>query len=317
MSKKLSDKTIELYKKNLNRLLDANLDLNDTDAVIEWINTVKSKTGKLFSDSSKKNFLSAIINKVGDVEAYKKEQNRLNEILFNKYEKDGTLNLEKKKEKEENFKLQDYENIINTIVKFPEQQSVKRITIENKRITRRNKKYGLMEDVINFKKNNSNSDIIIYVLFRMFYMYNFRNEIGSLKIEYLQKLNRENENVIYIDNKFNIKIIRKIYKTKNKYGTIITDVIDDKLQIAILSLAFKGDTNLTKNEYLFGGDLDTKRISGIVRNAGLVHIKYAIYPTDIVKLSNSKFTDAVKEMIEKSKNRGHSLAIHSKVYVPR
>lgn len=317
MSKQLSEKTIELYKKNINRLLEANLDLNDTEAVIKWINTVKNKNGKLFSDSSKKNFLSAIINKVGDVEAYKKEQNRLNEILFGKYEKDGTLNLDKKKEKEANFKLENYENIINTIVKFPEQQSVKGITIEGKRITKKNKKYSLIEDVINFKKNNSNNNIIIYVLFRMFYMYNFRNEVGSLKIEYLQKLNRENENVIYIDNKFNIKIIRKIYKTKNKYGTIVTDVMDDKLQIAILSLAFSGDTNLTKNEYLFGADLDTKRISGIVRNVGLVHIKYPIYPTDIVKLSNSKFTTSVKEMIEKSKNRGHSLAIHTKVYVPR
>ena len=174
-----------------------------------------------------------------------------------------------------------------------------------------------MEDVINFKKNNSNSDIIIYVLFRMFYMYNFRNEVGSLKIEYLKKLNRENENVVYIDKRFNLKIIRKMYKTKDKYGQIITEVVDDKLQIAMLALAFKGNENLMVNEYLFGGNLDSKRISGIVRNAGLVHIKYPIYPTDIVKLSNSKFTDAVKEMIEKSKNRGHSLAIHSKVYVPR
>ena len=317
MTKQLSEKTIELYKKQINRLLDADLDLNDTEAVIKWINTVKSKTGKLFSDSSKRNFLNAIINKVGDVEAYKLEEERINKILFGKYEKDGTLNLDKKKEKEENFKLEHYENIINTIVKFPEKQSVKSITINGKRITRRNKKFGLMEDVINFKKNNSNSDIIIYVLFRMFYMYNFRNEVGSLKIEYLQKLNKQGENVIYIDNKFNIKIIRKMYKTKDKYGTIVTDVVDDKLQIAMLALSFKGDTNLTTNEYLFGGDLDTKRISGIVRNAGRVHIKYAIYPTDIVKLSNSKFTDAVKEMIEKSKNRGHSLAIHSKVYVPR
>ena len=64
----MSDKTAKLYEKNIKRLIDAGLDLNKPDTVIEWINTVKSQRGKNFSSSTKRNIYTAILSEQGYIE---------------------------------------------------------------------------------------------------------------------------------------------------------------------------------------------------------------------------------------------------------
>jgi len=78
-----------------------------------------------------------------------------------------------------------------------------------------------------------------------------------------------------------------------------------------------GQKIVARGEYLFGKSLDSSAVGGIVRNAGLKYVNHPVAPTDIVKLSNTKYSEAVKEMLEKSKNRGHSIGTHTLIYIPK
>ena len=80
-----SDKSKELYAKNVKRITDAGFKLNDHKNVIEWLETVKSKRGKPFSDSTKRNIFTALINSVSkNSKAFKiyKEQQDKYSLIF-------------------------------------------------------------------------------------------------------------------------------------------------------------------------------------------------------------------------------------------
>ena len=515
---KASEKTIALYKKNLKRVLDAGLSLKKPKEVLTWLNTVKSKNKKPFSTATKRNILTAIIyhkNLIKGVEGdYKKQQDEYNKELFSKYNKQGTINPEKTKAKQEGFGQKEYDKLIG-------ETQFKDLTNEYE-LGENIKYYGYFAGAIvkerlkgdavlkgtiakamnlsydlGFEKSVATKNRLpIYILYRLFYEYNFRNEIGTLKIVFDDKKpeNVKDQNIIFINKKtYEVTIIRTMYKTKDKYGLVETKIQDKNLQIHILALALtidrqddpkypetgdvdesverkkwtpsrlvqdldkadgymggddvhyngaewdndvskllpNGDleditrpvftmdgwmkyfsnkqqfylreskavneryynivvtkkkssmfdksvftffkdmpdktlkdygfskttqvsysvkqyfpsgpftyfipTNdgitpnfmykrpfiqsdqkiVVRGEYLFGKSLDSSAVGGIVRNAGLKYVNHPVAPTDIVKLSNSKYTDAVKEMLEKSKNRGHSIGTHTLVYVPK
>ena len=121
----MSSQTSLLYEKNIKRLVDAGLDFKNPDKVIEWIDTVKSQRGKKFSASTKRNIYTAILSEQGYKEyqdenifkKYKEQQDKLNDSLFKQYKKDGTVNVEKTKEKLEAFKQEDYDKIIKSLIK--------------------------------------------------------------------------------------------------------------------------------------------------------------------------------------------------------
>jgi len=262
----MSDKTAKLYEKNIKRLIDAGLDLNKPDTVIEWINTVKSQRGKNFSASTKRNIYTAILSEQGYIEykdenifkKYKEQQDKLNDSLFKQYKKDGTVNLEKTKEKDDAFKQKDYDSIMKSLIKeFTDHLPTDKI----KWI------YGKMEgdDVIEYDETdrplpldekdiklwnmakNSKVDLTAYVLMKMFYLYNFRNEIGRLmiiskedfdnKYSSFEDAKLKDENFLYVDGD-NFKVIRTDYKTSKSYGTIITDIDDEELKDVINSLVY-------------------------------------------------------------------------------
>jgi len=500
---KASEKTIALYKKNLKRVLDAGLSLKKPKEVLTWLNTVKSKNKKPFSTATKRNILTAIIyhkNLIKGVEGeYQKQQDEYNKELFSKYEKQGTINPEKTKTKQEGFGQKEYDKLIGeTEFKGGEGANEYELgddfkyygyfagKIVKERMGDAELKGTIakamnLSRMLDFKKSVATKNRLpIYILYRLFYEYNFRNEVGTLKIVFDDKKpeNVKDQNIIFIDKKtYEVTIIRTMYKTKDKYGLVETKIQDKNLQIHILALAltidrqddpkypetgdvdesverkkwtpsrlvqnldkgigfFDGDevhwngvkwdydvskllpngdleditrpvftmdgwmkyfsnkqqfyvreskavderyynivvtkkkssmfdksvftffkdmpektlkdygfsknmqvsysvSSITPNfmykkpfiqssqkivvrgEYLFGKSLDSSAVGGIVRNAGLKYVNHPVAPTDIVKLSNSKYTDAVKEMLEKSKNRGHSIGTHTKIYVPK
>lgn len=499
---KASEKTILLYKKNLRRVLDAGLSLKNPKEVITWLNTVTSKNKKPFSTATKRNILTAILyhkNLIKGVEGeYQKQQDEYNKELFSKYEKQGTINPEKTKAKQEGFGQKEYDQLTSE-TEFKD--------LSNEYKLGDNVKYygyfagkivkermgdtvlkGAIAKAMNLLSNiSSNASVAtknrlpIYILYRLFYEYNFRNEIGNLKIVFDDKKpeNVKDQNIIFIDKKtYEVTIIRTMYKTKDKYGLVETKIQDEPLQVHILALALKQeylgdpkypetgdvdesverkkwtpsrlvqnldkadgdfytgddvhyngaewDNNVSKllpngdlvdvdrpvftfdgwmkyfsnkqqfylreskavderyqkivvtkkksslfdkseftffqdmpektlkdygfskttqvsysissitpnfmykkpfiqndfvivarGEYLFGKSLDSSAVGGIVRNAGLKYVKHPVAPTDIVKLSNAKYTEAVKEMLEKSKNRGHSIGTHTLIYIPK
>tara|TARA_R110001592_G_scaffold55739_1_gene170348 strand:+ start:138 stop:1274 length:1137 start_codon:yes stop_codon:yes gene_type:complete len=262
----MSDKTAKLYEKNIKRLIDAGLDLNKPDSVIEWINTVKSQRGKNFSSSTKRNIYTAILSEQGYIEykdenifkKYKEQQDKLNDSLFKQYKKDGTVNLEKTKEKDDAFKQKDYDSIMKSLIKeFTDH-------LPNDKIKWI---YGKMEgdDVIEYNETdvplpldekdiklwnmakNSKVDLTAYILMKMFYLYNFRNEIGRLMIiskedfdnKYTGFNDKElkDENFLYVDGD-NFKVIRTDYKTSKSYGTIITDIDDEELKDVINTMVY-------------------------------------------------------------------------------
>ena len=504
---KTSEKTIVLYKKNLRRVLDAGLSLKKPKEVLTWLNTVKSKNKKPFSTATKRNILTAILyhkNLIKGVESeYQKQQDLYNKELFEKYEKQGTINPEKTEKKQQGFGQKEYDKLIG-------ETEFKNLSDETYmgdnfkyygyfagRIVKEKMKgdailKGPIAKAINLSTNLKNEKSVatknrlpIYILYRLFYEYNFRNEIGTLKIVFDDKKpeNVKDQNIIFIDKKtYEVTIIRTMYKTKDKYGLVETKIQDENLQVHILALALKEDpryvvnidptypetgdvdesverkkwtparlvqnldkadgdfytgddvhyngamwdynvskllpsgelvdvdrpvftmdgwmkyfsnkqqfylreskavderyrnivvtkkkssmfdkseftffqdipektlkeygfskttqvsysmTRMTphfmykkpfiqssyiivvRGEYLFGKSLDSSAVGGIVRNAGLKYVNHPVAPTDIVKLSNSKYTEAVKEMLEKSKNRGHSIGTHTLIYIPK
>ncbi len=258
----LSENTKNLYLKNIKRLENAGLELKDAPSVIKWINSVKSTRGNHFRDATKRNIYASLLSPYGkevyddtDVfDVYKQEQDRLNKILFKKYEKDGTINKKKTEHKQDEMSEEQYQEMMGFILKpfDDEYQSTGKY----------DKIYGKMDDELIFEPvsasnvsgitiddvrryNLSHNDLVdktSYILSKMFYLYNFRNEIGTLSImdkKTFQKT-KDHNNVIVIDGD-NIKIIRKEYKTKATYGTITTEVDDEDLIDAIISIAYDFD----------------------------------------------------------------------------
>lgn len=262
----MSDKTAKLYEKNIKRLIDAGLDFKKPEKVIEWINTVKSQRGKNFSASTKRNIYTAILSEQGIKQyqdenifkKYKEQQDKLNDSLFKQYKKDGTVNVDKTKEKQEAFKQEDYDKIMKNLIKdFKDYLPTDKI----KWI------YGQMEgdNIIEYDETdkplplderdvklwnmakNSKVDLTAYVLMKMFYLYNFRNEIGRLmiiskedfdnKYSSFEDAKLKDENFLYVDGD-NFKVIRSDYKTSKSYGTIVTDIKDEELKDVINSLVY-------------------------------------------------------------------------------
>ena len=262
----MSSQTSLLYEKNIKRLVDAGLDFKNPDKVIEWIDTVKSQRGKKFSASTKRNIYTAILSEQGYKEyqdenifkKYKEQQDKLNDSLFKQYKKDGTVNVEKTKEKLEAFKQEDYDKIIKSLIKKYNNPAPGVVTLIY---------YGKMNGKIISEPNdfdssasysekslklwnmakNSNVDLTAYVLMKMFYLYNFRNEIGRLMIISKEDFDNKytgfddeklkDENFLYVDGD-NFKVIRSDYKTSKSYGTIVTDIDDEELSDVINSMVY-------------------------------------------------------------------------------
>lgn len=262
----MSDRTAQLYEKNIKRLTDAGLDLKQADKVIHWIDNVKSQRGKHFSPSTKRNIYTAILSEQGFkhyqdeniFNKYKSKQDELNNDLFKQYKKNGSVNVEKTKEKQEAFKQNDYDNIINSLIKEYKEPPPKDETLmyygkmNGKFISEPNDfdSSGSYSErslkLWNLAKNNK-VDMIAYVLMKMFYIYNFRNEIGRLMIISKEDFDEKysgfddkklvDENFLYVDGD-DFKVIRSDYKTSKTYGTIVTDIDDEELKDVINALVY-------------------------------------------------------------------------------
>jgi len=262
-----SDKSKELYAKNVKRIIDAGFKLNDHKNVVEWIETVKSKRGKPFSDSTKRNIFTALINTVSKntkaYSIYKKQQDKYNDILFKKYEKDGTVNKQKTEEVEANFTQEDYNKLINSLLvreklktKFTETYGM----INGKEISKEIESDFFSDRVFKNMPIQTETDkeayiihqtpemeMIAFILIKMFYLYNFRNEIGNLiiiqesdfnkKFKSLDDPKLKDKNYLLVDNN-DYTIVRTQYKTDKKYGVIKTAINDKELINAITSYIY-------------------------------------------------------------------------------
>lgn len=262
-----SDKSKELYAKNVKRITDAGLKLNDHKNVVEWIETVKSKRGKPFSDSTKRNIFTALINTVSKntkaYSIYKKQQDKYNDILFKKYEKDGTVNKQKTEEVEANFTQEDYNKLINSLLvreklktKFTETYGM----INGKEISSEIESDFFSDRVFKNMPIQTETDkeayiihqtpemeMIAFILIKMFYLYNFRNEIGNLiiiqesdfnkKFKSLDDPKLKDKNYLLVDNN-DYTIVRTQYKTDKRYGVIKTAIKDKELINAITSYIY-------------------------------------------------------------------------------
>ena len=262
-----SDKSKELYAKNVKRITDAGFKLNDHKNVVEWIETVKSKRGKPFSDSTKRNIFTALINTVSKntkaYSIYKKQQDKYNDILFKKYEKDGTVNKQKTEEVEANFTQEDYNKLINSLLvreklktKFTETYGM----INGKEISKEIESDFFSDRVFKNMPIQTETDkeayiihqtpemeMIAFILIKMFYLYNFRNEIGNLiiiqesdfnkKFKSLDDPKLKDKNYLLVDNN-DYTIVRTQYKTDKKYGVIKTAIKDNELINAITSYIY-------------------------------------------------------------------------------
>ena len=262
-----SDKSKELYAKNVKRIIDAGFKLNDHKNVVEWIETVKSKRGKPFSDSTKRNIFTALINTVSKntkaYSIYKKQQDKYNDILFKKYEKDGTVNKQKTEEVEANFTQEDYNKLINSLLvreklktKFTETYGM----INGKEISKEIESDFFSDRVFKNMPIQTETDkeayiihqtpemeMIAFILIKMFYLYNFRNEIGNLiiiqesdfnkKFKSLDDPKLKDKNYLLVDNN-DYTIVRTQYKTDKRYGVIKTAIKDKELINAITSYIY-------------------------------------------------------------------------------
>jgi len=280
---KASEKTIALYKKNLKRVLDAGLSLKKPKEVLTWLNTVKSKNKKPFSTATKRNILTAIIyhkNLIKGVEGeYQKQQDEYNKELFSKYEKQGTINPEKTKAKQEGFGQKEYDKLIGeTQFKggeganefelgddfkyygyFAGKIVKERVQFSHGTLKGTIAKAMNLSRMLDYEKSVATKNRLpIYILYRLFYEYNFRNEVGTLKIVFADKKpeNVKDQNIIFIDKKtYEVTIIRTMYKTKDKYGLVETKIQDKNLQIHILALALTIDRQ-DDPKYPETGDVD-------------------------------------------------------------
>jgi len=294
--KELSEKTIALYTKNVSRIEDVVGDILDVKSVIKFIETgVSARGGKPFSVSTKRNLYTALIYQLTlDIEdtldkevpeykqkaktidwvkqqdldeniitayiKYNNEQDKLNEILFNKYNKEGTINPEKSKAKQEGFTKEDYENLLSSL-------TAKHSILEE---TDFHLIYGeidgdvIADDVVApyfvddtpsilidaYKLQKTPDGVLnIYILLQLFYIHSFRNEIGNLRIidkksfdklyDTDEKIIKKKWNWIVVDTAYlEFEIVRAQYKTDKVYGVIRTPIENRDLKVALASKVY-------------------------------------------------------------------------------
>jgi len=292
--KELSENTIALYSKNVSRVEDVVGDILDVKSVIKFIETgVSARGGKPFSVSTKRNLYTALIYQLTlDIEdtldkevpeykqkaktidwvkqqdldeniitayiKYNNEQDKLNEILFNKYNKEGTINPEKSKAKQEGFTKEDYENLLSSL-------TAKHSILEE---TDFHLIYGeidgdvIADDVVApyfvddtpsilidaYKLQKTPDGVLnIYILLQLFYIHSFRNEIGNLRIidkksfdklyDTDEKIIKKKWNWIVVDD-LDFEIVRAQYKTDKVYGVIRTPIENRDLKVALASKVY-------------------------------------------------------------------------------
>jgi len=292
--KELSENTIALYSKNVSRVEDVVGDILDVKSVIKFIETgVSARGGKPFSVSTKRNLYTALIYQLTlDIEdtldkevpeykqkaktidwvkqqdldeniitayiKYNNEQDKLNEILFNKYNKEGTINPEKSKAKQEGFTKEDYENLLSSL-------TAKHSILEE---TDFHLIYGeidgdvIADDVVApyfvddtpsilidaYKLQKTPDGVLnIYILLQLFYIHSFRNEIGNLRIidkksfdklyDTDEKIIKKKWNWIVVDD-LDFEIVRAQYKTDKVYGVIRTPIENRDLKVALATKVY-------------------------------------------------------------------------------
>ena len=292
--KELSDKTIALYSKNVSRIEDVVGDILDVKSVIKFIETgVSARGGKPFSVSTKRNLYTALIYQLTldiedtlDIEVpeykekaktidwikkqdldeniinayiqYNIEQHKLNEILFKAYNKEGTINPEKSKAKQEGFTKKDYENLLSSL-------TAKHSILEE---TDFHLIYGeidgdvIADDIVApyfvddtpsilidaYKLQKTPDGVLnIYILLQLFYQHSFRNEIGNLRIidkktfdrlyDTDEKIIKKKWNWIVVDD-LDFEIVRAQYKTDKVYGIIRTPIENRDLKVALATKVY-------------------------------------------------------------------------------
>jgi len=292
--KELSEKTIALYTKNVSRIEDVVGNILDVKSVIKFIETgVSARGGKPFSVSTKRNLYTALIYQLTldiedtldkEVPEYKEkaktigwvkqqdldeniitayikyniEQHKLNELLASKYNKEGTINPEKSKAKQEAFTKKDYENLLNSLIQ-------KHSILEE---TDFHLIYGeidgdvIADDVVApyfvddtppllidaYKLQKTPADMLNkYILLQLLYIHSFRNEIGNLRIidkksfdklyDTDEKIIKKKWNWIVVDD-LDFEIVRAQYKTDKTYGVIRTPIENRDLKVALASKVY-------------------------------------------------------------------------------
>jgi len=292
--KELSEKTIALYTKNVSRVEDVVGDILDVKSVIKFIETgVSARGGKPFSVSTKRNLYSALIYQLTldiedtlDIEVpeykekaktidwikkqdldeniitayikYNIEQHKLNEILFNKYNKEGTINPEKSKAKQEGFTKEDYNKLLSSLTQkysIPEETDFHLIygEIDNDVIAEDVVAPYFVDDTPSilidaYKLQKTPEDMLNkYILLQLFYQHSFRNEIGNLRIidkksfdklyDTDEKIIKKKWNWIVVD-EYDFEIVRAQYKTDKVYGVIRTPIENRDLKVALASKVY-------------------------------------------------------------------------------
>jgi len=292
--KELSEKTIALYSKNVSRVEDVVGDILDVKSVIKFIETgVSARGGKPFSVSTKRNLYTALIYQLTlDIEdkldeevpeykekaktidwvkqqdldeniitayiKYNNEQDKLNEILFKAYNKEGTINPEKSKAKQEGFTKEDYNKLLSSL-------TAKHSILEE---TDFHLIYGeidgdvIADDIVApyfvddtpsilidaYKLQKTPDGVLnIYILLQLFYIHSFRNEIGNLRIidkklfdkyyNFEIEIMKQKYNWIVVDD-LEFEIVRAQYKTDKVYGVIRTPIENRDLKVALATKVY-------------------------------------------------------------------------------
>ena len=292
--KELSEKTIALYTKNVSRVEAVVGDILDVKSVIKFIETgVSARGGKPFSVSTKRNLYTALIYQLTldiedtlDIEVpeykekaktidwikkqdldeniitayikYNIEQHKLNEILFKAYNKEGTINPEKSKAKQEGFTKEDYNTLLSTLKiqhTIPEETDFHLIygEIDGDVIADDIVAPYFVDDtpsiLIDAYKLQKTPDGVlnIYILLQLFYQHSFRNEIGNLRIidkktfdrlyDTDEKIIKKKWNWIVVDD-LDFEIVRAQYKTDKVYGIIRTPIENRDLKVALATKVY-------------------------------------------------------------------------------
>jgi hypothetical protein len=263
----MSDKTPVLYSKNIKRLLDAGLNLKDPNKVIEWINTVQSQRGKNFSPSTKRNIYTAILSEQGYKEyqnedffnIYKAEQDILNKMLFKKYRKNGTTNIEKKKKQQEEFTIDDYNKLLRELIKnFDEPVIDTQIIygIANGEEVIKKTESVLSGDLLKWynMSKNEKENMVAFILLKMLKLYKIGNDIGRImiidkkdfdnKYDTLFDKDLKDENFLLVDNN-SFKIIQWDYKNDT---TNIIKINDSELIDVLNAFLFDYHNSKSSND---------------------------------------------------------------------
>lgn len=284
----LSPSTFKKYVSNVNTILRVkygvnkkdydkyykNLDLwlNDRDELLEFINTLSSH--------SKKNYISTLITLLSSTNLNEKFMNELIE-LQREFKKNVEL------EHSQKLGTKDVDRLISN-------QDFK---------------------IFLLKLKNNQTKIQEHMMYKLLWNLPMRNEVGSLKYiksTDFKKLNEDelnSNNYLIVSNK-DIKVYRSNYKTFKTYGTIIVNIVDKKLKLAlreyIKKYGFKSGDYLFnpyksqfKGEYNVG--LTSNDVSNLLGNASRAILEYALTETNIFKSVISHNMDILDNIDDKRK----------------